>query len=74
MAITEFDGQGGHSYDGIAVEVRNVASDPLAMCAGGKRLCQGILASNADCCALCAYSFGVFTDDTVVLITQCVGG
>jgi hypothetical protein len=56
MAITEFDGQGGHSYEGVAVEVRNVAADPLAMCAGGKRLCQGILASNADCCALCTHS------------------
>eukprot|EP01052_Picozoa_sp_SAG31_P000597 SAG31_NODE_17_length_35773_cov_25.999271_22_plen_116_part_00 len=51
MAVTEFDGEGGHSYDSVAVQLRDVASDPLAMCAGGRRLCQGILASNADCCA-----------------------
>ena len=55
MAVTEFDGQGGHTYERIAVRVRNVTADPLAMCAGGKRLCQGILASNADCCALRAW-------------------
>ena len=52
MAVTEFDGLGGHSYDGVAVKVRDVVvADPPAMCAGGQRLCQGILASNADCCA-----------------------
>lgn len=49
MAITEFDGTGSHSYTDVAVRVRDVSADPTAMCADGTRLCQGILASNADC-------------------------
>jgi hypothetical protein len=31
------------------VKVRDVGANPQSMCADGKRLCQGILASNADC-------------------------
>ena len=58
MAITEFNGPGGHRYDNIRVVRREnnnnnnnknsatAASD--ALCAGGTRACFGVIASNAD--------------------------
>ena len=50
QAITEFGGLGGHTYDTVSVAVRDVSADPNSTaCAGGRRLCDGILASNADC-------------------------
>jgi hypothetical protein len=51
MAITEFDGEGGHSYTNVSVRVRDVPADNAsgALCASGQRLCHGVLASNADC-------------------------
>lgn len=59
MAITEFDGLGGHSYTNVAVAVRDVSANPNSTaCAGGKRLCQGILASNADCFHSSGCKFG----------------
>ena len=49
MAITEFGGGGGHSYTDVRVAVRGGTRAPGELCAGGRRLCAGILASNADC-------------------------
>lgn len=47
MAITEFDGEGGHSYDNFRVVRRGV--DPDARCGrDGRRLCFGAVASNGD--------------------------
>ena len=48
MAITEFGGGGGHTYTDVRVAVRG-GTRPGELCAGGRRLCAGILASNADC-------------------------
>jgi len=45
MAITEFGGKGGHRYKNVKVARRSGAA---AMCAGGKRSCAGLIASNAD--------------------------
>ena len=57
MAITEFDGLGGHLYDNVRVvrrEISNSSTDGSAaaradaLCAGGTRACFGVIASNAD--------------------------
>ena len=62
MAVTEFGGGGGHSYDRVRVVRRPFppppppslsnarAAAPLTavLCAGGRRECFGVIASNAD--------------------------
>lgn len=54
MAITEFGGGGGHTYDKVRVVRRTPASVELpsstspTLCAGGRRGCFGAIASNAD--------------------------
>ena len=60
MAITEFGGGGGHTYDAVQV-VRRPLPPPFSsapastadaaatsLCAGGRRACFGVIASNAD--------------------------
>ena len=50
MAITEFGGRGGHRYQNVKVARRSSvpAANGTAMCAGRKRSCAGLIASNAD--------------------------
>jgi hypothetical protein len=42
MAVTEFDGGGAHTYEDVRVAVRP-AVQPGALCAGGRRSCEGVL-------------------------------
>ena len=47
MAVTEFDGKGGHVYERVIVG-RRIVPDVHSRCAGGSRVCLAIVSSNAD--------------------------